>query len=252
MALPPIGRRMAMMMIAPAGSVSTAQALDTVVLLHGIGHSRWNMYGIERALRRGGYAPLSLTYPSLQKDLPALACFVHDTLVSKKIWDQSHRVHFVTHSMGGLVAQRYLGDYKSEIPPNKMGRVVMIAPPNGGSEVADLLKDFPPYHWLFGPAGQQLTTQARGAPVTPLWYETGIIAGTRGWPYFVADRLIKGTHDGRVAVEKTKLPGMKDHITLPATHSFISWKPAVHRYVIHFLKNGTFRKKTTLSQPKYF
>ncbi|HRC26150.1 MAG TPA: alpha/beta fold hydrolase [Alphaproteobacteria bacterium] len=221
-------------------NASAAQTRDTVVMLHGIGHSRWNMYWVERAMRKEGYATVNITYPSLKQDISALAGFIHERLAEEKIWTRAGRVHFVTHSMGGLVARRYLAEHKSDIPLEKMGRVVMIAPPNGGSEVADFLKNFPPYRWGFGPAGQQLTTKARSADVATPWYETGIIAGTRGWPYIVAGLLIDGDHDGRVCVEKTKLKGMKDHITFAATHSFISWKRGVHGQITHFLKDGVF------------
>jgi alpha-beta hydrolase superfamily lysophospholipase len=231
---------MGMTMMATAGNTAPVPAQDTVVILHGIGHSRWNMYWVERAMRKEGYATINISYPSLKNEIPALANFVNDTLIKEKVWDRPGHVHFVTHSMGGLVARRYLENYKAGIPPEKMGRVVMIAPPNGGSEVADLLKDFLPYKWMFGPAGQQLTTKARMTDVTTPWYSAGVIAGTRGWPYFVATWLIDGDHDGRVAVEKTKLSGMKDFIATPATHSFISWKSGVHKQIVYFLKNERF------------
>lgn len=233
---------MVMIMMATAGNAIAAQepAQDTVVILHGIGHSRWNMYWVERAMHGEGYATINISYPSLKNDIPALARFVHDRLEKEGVWTRPGHVHFVTHSMGGLVTRRYLEDYKTEISPKKMGRLVMIAPPNGGSEVADFLKNFPPYKWLFGPAGQQLTTEARRTDETTPWYDAGVIAGTRGWPYLVADLLIDGDHDGRVAVEKTKMKGMKDFIALPATHSFISWKGSVHKQIINFLKDGKF------------
>lgn len=229
-----------LMMIAAMENAPFVPMQDTVVILHGIGHSRWNMYRVERAMRKEGYATFNITYPSLKKDIPALAGFVRDKLADGGVWDRPGRVHFVTHSMGGLVVQRYLEDYKSDVPQDRVGRVVMIAPPIGGSEVADLLKNFPPYKWIFGPAGQQLTTKDRQAETIVPWYETGIIAGTSGWPYFIADRLIEGDHDGRVAVEKAKMAGMKDFMTVPATHSFISWKGSVHKQAINFLKNGQF------------
>jgi len=232
------------MLTAPAfADTAHKPAQDTVVILHGIGHSRWNMYWVERAMKREGYATVNISYPSLDNEIPALAAYINAKLAAGKVWDRQGRVHFVTHSMGGLVARRYLDDFRADIPQEKMGRLVMIAPPNGGSEVADFLKNFPPYKWSFGPAGQQLTTAFRQTDTTVPWYETGIIAGTRGWPYFVATWLIDGEHDGRVAVEKTKMNGMKDHIALPATHSFISWKGDVHGQIKNFLNEGQFQHK---------
>lgn len=229
---------------APAPSPESGKARDTVVLLHGIGHTRWNMMGVEKALRRAGFDTINISHPSLSKDIGALAGFVNERLEKEKLLDRPGRVHFVTHSLGGLVARRYLDQHRNDIPPEKMGRLVMLAPPNGGSEVADFMKNFPPYRWVFGPAGQELTTAARATDTTQPWYETGVIAGTTGWPYIVADRLIEGDHDGRVAVEKTKLPGMTDFTTVPATHSFISWRGDVHEQIVRFLRDGKFGNTT--------
>ncbi|MGB1077159.1 MAG: alpha/beta hydrolase, partial [Bdellovibrionales bacterium] len=128
----------------------------------------------------------------------------------------------------------------NEIPREKLGRVVMMGPPNKGSEVADLIHKLPPYEWYYGPTGQELTTQAREINTTKPYYDLGIIAGTKEWPYFVAAFVTPGKSDGRVTVENTKLEGMKDHITLPATHTFIMKKDNVHKQIIHFLKNGAF------------
>lgn len=126
------------------------------------------------------------------------------------------------------------------IPADRLGRVVMMAPPQKGSEVADFLQHLPPYKWVFGPAGQELTTRRRGNCQIRPYYELGIIAGDKGWPYFVAHFLFSDRHDGRVAVEKTKITEMKSHITLPCTHGFISWNNTTHEHVIHFLNTGNF------------
>jgi pimeloyl-ACP methyl ester carboxylesterase len=213
---------------------------ETVVLLHGIGHSKWNMFLAEKALRKQNYHTLNITYPSLKKDIKSLAGFIHEYLQSSDVWNTQDKVHFVTHSMGGLVARQYLDDYKTSLAKDKLGRVVMLAPPHSGSEVADLLKNFPPYKWLFGPAGQELTTINQAQNTALPYYDLGIIAGSLGWPYILGNLTISDRHDGRVAVERTKLLGMKDHMTIAATHSFISWQPRVHKQIVYFLKNGVF------------
>jgi pimeloyl-ACP methyl ester carboxylesterase len=138
--------------------------------------------------------------------------------------------------MGGLVAAQYLATHGDR---EKTGRVVMLAPPLMGSEVADALHTLPPYHWLFGPAGQGLTTSAR-AVAMPSYYELGIIAGTGGGLYPLGRAFIPGPHDGRVAVERTRYPGMADHLVVPTSHSFIMRKPEVHRQVLYFLEHGRF------------
>ncbi|MAI61145.1 MAG: hypothetical protein CBB87_01495 [Micavibrio sp. TMED27] len=228
-------------LFAPTASANEENK-ELVILLHGIGHSEWNMAGIESALQKAGYQTLNIGYPSLKKDLGTLSTFINDALKKEKVWDGRYKkVHFTTHSMGGLVLRGYLDKYKSDIPKNHLGRTVMLAPPNGGSEVADLLENFSPYQWLFGPAGQELTTEEQEKIKADIYYDLGIIAGNKEWPYIIAAHIIPNKSDGRVAVEKTKLKGMKDHITLSATHSFISWKPSVYKQIIHFLKHGAFK-----------
>jgi len=215
-------------------------ARETVIVLHGIGHSRLNMAGTAFALRQAGYNTLSVSYPSRRDDIAGLSAYVAAQLAAQGAWQSANKIHFVTHSMGGLVTRQYLEDYKTTIPQGKLGRVVMMAPPLGGSEVADFLENFPPYQWMFGAAGQELTTgNQRKAHFTP-YYDVGIIAGTTGWPYLIANAVIPPHHDGRVSVESTKWIGMKDHITLAATHSLISWKPFVHKHIIHFINQGEF------------
>ncbi len=216
---------------------------ELVVLLHGIGHAEWNMAGIEYALQKAGYQTLNVGYPSREKSLADLSGFLDAKLKKEGVWDSSYyKIHFATHSMGGLVVRTYLSAYKSEIVRKKLGRVIMLAPPHGGSEVADLLKNFPLYQWVFGPAGQELTTKQQIKMQADVYYDLGIIAGDKKWPYIIAAHIIPDKSDGRVGVEKTKLKGMKDHVTLSATHSFISWKPSVYRQIVYFLKYGKFKR----------
>lgn len=210
--------------------------MGSVLLLHGIGRTRLSMRSLERTLTAAGYRTENLTYPSRTLSLDALAGWLHPRLA--ELWRHSTRVHVVTHSMGGLVAAHYLATHGDR---EKTGRVVMLAPPLGGSEVADALHGLPPYHWLFGPAGQELTTTARGDSMPP-YYKLGIIAGTTGGLYPLGRAFIPGSHDGRVAVERTKHPGMADHLVVFASHSFIMRKPEVQRQTLHFLAHGRFHR----------
>lgn len=225
-----------------APAIADDTKTELVVLLHGIGHSELNMKGIKFALEDADYQTLNIGYPSRDKNLVELSDFLDKKLKEEGVWDGGYdKINFVTHSMGGLVVRTYLNANKEMVSGSKLGRVVMLAPPNGGSEVADLLKDFLPYKWAFGPAGQELTTEQQIKTKTDVYYDLGIIAGNKDWPYIIAAHIIPGDSDGRVALEKTKLKGMKDHVTLSATHSFISWKPSVHKQIIHFLKHGEFK-----------
>lgn len=209
---------------------------EIVVLLHGIGRTGWSMRPLERPLRAAGYVSLNLTYPSRHLPIEDLASFVGSRLDEAGVWSRYRKVHFVTHSMGGLIAAEYLRTISSE----QLGRVVMIAPPNGGSEVADLLQGFAPYHLLFGPAGRQVTTTARRRALPFPHYDLGIIAGTRGWPYLLGHLALPRPHDGRVSVARTRHEGMRDHITVHATHTRIVAHPEVAPQVIAFLARGRF------------
>lgn len=230
-----------MMSFSSHASAHNIKQKEVVILLHGIGHTKWNMFLSERAMKKAGYATYNITYPSLKHDIPTLSKYLKNNLNKSNIWDNYEKVHFVTHSMGGVITRTYLQTEKDNIPEDKLGRVVMIAPPHQGSEVSDFLKDIFLYKWSFGPAGQQLTTEYQSAQKSDIYYDLGIIAGKKEWPYVIARFIIPNESDGRVAVERTKLKGMKDHIVVPATHSFISWKASTHQHVINFIKNGHFK-----------
>ncbi len=220
-----------------------AQAADQkeiVVILHGIAKTSSSMRPVELAVQKEGYKTFSITYPSTDKNLDGIAAYLREKHMTKEFWQSAEKVHVITHSMGGLVARRYLDTYKDKTPEGKLGRVVMLAPPNQGSEVSDLIHKLPPYQWYYGPAGNELTTDAQSQNKSDIYYDLGIIAGTKEWPYFVAAFVTPGKSDGRVTVEKTKLKGMKDHVTVNGTHTFIMDRPDVHKQVLHFLKEGEF------------
>lgn len=213
---------------------------ETVVLLHGIAKTGSGMRSLDSALQNNGFETLNLSYPSTTKNLDDIAEYLRNNYLTEEFWQSSVKVHLVTHSMGGLVARRYLDTFKDYIPENALGRVVMLAPPNGGSEVADLIHRLKPYQWFYGPAGEELTTVVQSKNNSDVYYELGVIAGTKKWPYIVAAFVTPGKSDGRVTVEKTKLVGMKDHITVNGTHTFIMNKPEVHEQAVFFLRDGQF------------
>ena len=217
-----------------------AKASDVVILLHGITQSPNSMKPMEYALKKKGYITYNLSYKSTKQTIHTSAVEISKQITTQNIWDHATQVHFVTHSMGGLVVREYLNTYKDQIPRNKLGRVVMLAPPNGGSEIADFMNGFFPYTAFYGPAGYELTTEYQVSKKYIPYYDLGIITGSKGWPYVFANFMLEGENDWRVRIESAKMKGMKDHVTLPATHAFISWKPSVQKQVIHFLKNGKF------------
>lgn len=228
----------ALLSVIPGASIAAEK--ETVVLLHGIARTKASMKTMEKSLQSAGYETRAITYPSTDRDIDAIAQELREKELSPAFWRGAGKVHFVTHSMGGLVARRYLAHYQAQIPAEKLGRVVMMAPPSRGSHIADLIHNLPPYHWYYGPAGQELTSAARAAADDALYYDAGIIAGGKEWPYFIAALIVPGPSDGRVSVENTKAPGMKDHIVMPATHTFIMDRPDVQRQVVHFIREGIF------------
>ena len=146
-------------------------------------------------------------------------------------------IHFVGYSMGALMVRVLIHKYNYK----NLGRVVQLAPPNGGSEVADFLKNFWLYKKIYGPAGQQLITDQ--SAIKNLFgdvnYELGIIAGNFSIDP-ISSIIISKENDGKVAVEKTKLEGMKSHIVISASHTFFPSNKEVLKQTLYFLKNGSF------------
>ena len=214
---------------------------EAVVLLHGILRSNFNMTPMSLYLKREGYETININYPSREHDLENLTKFLNDKLSMSKTFNNASKVHFVTHSMGGLLTRYYLTKHK----PNNLGRVVMMGPPNNGSEFADFMMEYKPlktaFEKVFGPAGTQLTT-SHVHNTNDIKYELGVIAGRRSVNP-IAPWVLDGEHDGIVPVERTKIKGMKDHIVLPTTHSFMMVSPSVMKQTAYFLKKGKFDRQ---------
>ena len=209
---------------------------ECVILLHGMGRTKSSMDEIEEGLSKGGYNVVNFDYPSRKETIEQIA----ENWIPKAIAQcpkSAEKVHFVTHSLGGIITRKYLQTNK--LPSGS--RIVMLSPPNQGSEVADYFKDTFWYRWFTGPVGQQLTTDSDSVPnqLAPIAYEVGVITGTRSFdPWFSI--LIPGTDDGKVSVERAKLAEMKDFLTVPHTHTFIMNSDEVLRQIKCFLKKGYF------------
>lgn len=217
----------------------SAHAADGVVLLHGIARGPSSLSQIEAALQDAGYATLNLDYPSRRKDLAEIVVAV-DPSITAFAGSVSGSIHFVTHSMGGLVARSYINTHR----PTNLGRVVMLSPPNSGSEVADFLQSNPAYKTFYGPAGQQLITSQSPSLTTLLGkvdYPLGVIAGDRSIDPVSSLLLIPGPDDGKVAVSRTTVEGMADFTVAHATHTFMMDNPDVISQTLMFLKRGTFK-----------
>ncbi len=229
--------------LAVAGAPAAADALkqepasECVILLHGLGRTAKSMRRLENHLSDAGFAVLNVDYPSTKESLDTLVAEYVGTAVSACEARDCQRIHFVTHSLGGILVRQYLQD--RTLP--KGSRIVMLAPPNRGSELATKLANLAIYRKMTGPAGQVLGVDAESVPNTlaPVDAEIGIIAGTRSAnPIYSA--MIPGDDDSKVSVKNAKLKEMQDFIALPASHPFIMRKKVVINHVIHFLRHGQF------------
>lgn len=210
---------------------------DYVVLLHGIGRGSFVMHKLQKHLQALNYDVYSDNYASTDHPIEQLAEHVFERVL-QQCHDQNRRIHFVGYSMGGLITRVIIEQFQ----PENLGRVVMIAPPNQGSEVADFLKEYKIYQKRFGPAGQQLGTGYESIihKLGPITFELGVIAGNKTVDPWFSWFLLPGENDGKVTVESTKLEGMTDHIVLPASHTFIPLKQDTLNQVAHFLQHGEF------------
>lgn len=212
---------------------------ECVVVLHGLARTSRSMNRMAAALTRAGFRVVNLDYPSREKTIEAIAAEDLPRGVGACEQAGARRIHFVTHSLGGIVVRQALSRQK----PANLGRVVMLSPPNRGSFVAEKLKSWWLYRWLNGPAGQELGTGTDSLPsrLGPVDYEVGVITGNRH-AFFDAwfASFTPAENDGKVSVKEARVAGMTDFLVVPASHPFIMNADRVIRETIYFLRHGKF------------
>jgi pimeloyl-ACP methyl ester carboxylesterase len=218
-----------------------AVAEECVVLLHGLARSASSMKALEARLISEGYQVSNIDYPSRNHTVEILAALVVRQGIQQCTEKSASKINFITHSLGGILVRVYLKSNKRD----DIGRVVMLGPPNQGSEVVDNLKDTPGFELLNGPAGMELGTSSADIPKSlgPVEFELGVIAGTQSIN-LILSTFLPGPNDGKVSVESTRVEGMTDFIALPTTHPFMMKNKTVMDQAIYFLKHGKFDKES--------
>jgi len=229
-------RKLSLVIFLSLHNSSMIAAEECVILLHGLARISNSMSELAIKLSQKNFFVANINYPSLRYEIESLAKDAVGSGVDICIESEAEKIHFVTHSLGGILVRYYLLENELSL----MGRVVMLGPPNQGSEIIDKLAFFPGFG-LLGPAGLALGTKGKSIlkQLGPVDFELGIIAGTASinpLSFF----MLESPNDGVVSVESTKVDGMKAHITLPVTHSFMMRNNRVIDHAISFLRGGDF------------
>ncbi|MGI9220838.1 MAG: esterase/lipase family protein [Woeseiaceae bacterium] len=217
---------------------SMVVADECVILLHGMVRSASSMQSMADAIDEAGYTAINIDYPSRDYRIEELAPMaVGQGLELCEAAGATEKTHFVTHSLGGILVRKYLNE--NEI--SNLGRVVMLGPPNQGSQAVDELEDVPGFDWLNGPAGSQLGKGEDSVPLQlgPADFELGIIAGNRTIDP-ITSAVLDDPDDGKVSVEDTKLEGMDDFIIVEHSHAFMMRMEEPIELAIRFLRTGSF------------
>mgnify|MGYP003640999189 CR=1 FL=1 len=211
------------------------QAREQVVVIHGLGRSRVAMWPLARRIEAAGYDVHLVGYDSLGATVDEALAEVR-AQIDACCAASTAPVHFVGHSLGGLLIRAYLADHA--VPG--LGRVVMLGTPNQGTPLVDRNRDA---WWmrLAGPLANALGTgpdgfaQALPSPTYPVGVIAGAVSGGPG----AAARLTE-PNDGLVPVASTRLDGMQDFVVLEVGHSMMRHNETVAQHTIAFLRDGRF------------
>ena len=219
-------------------TTGVATASECVVLLHGLARTAMSMNKMQRELEEAGFLTANIDYPSRDHTVEFLAeIAVTEGVTACRAHANVSSIHFVTHSLGGILVRQYLSEHDID----ELGRVVMLGPPNQGSAAVEQLGDVPGFDWLNGPAGRQLGKGEDSVPLRlgPANFELGIIAGNRTIDP-ITSAVLENPDDGRVSVADTRLEGMADFIVVEHSHAFMMRMRKPIELTLRFLRSGSF------------
>ena len=208
---------------------------DCIILLHGLARTKRSMVALQNKLSNYEYEVINIGYPSTKMSIEKLEDYIKKQ-IDKYEFHPERKIHFVTHSMGGIIVRYYLKRQKL----NNLGRVVMVSPPNKGSQLADFYGSYL-IREIFGPSAQQLKTDLSSFPnrLGAVDFDLGIIAGDKNSNPFYA-LFFSTENDGKVSVENAKVAGMLDFLTVHRSHQNILYSQEVIEQIVYFIENGHF------------
>lgn len=222
--------------------IFTSNTDECVVLVHGLWRSGFAMRSIADDLEDYGFHTVRIDYPSTEMEIPQLAeAFISDG-VEQCQQAGAKNIHLVTHSMGGILARQYLQNHT--LPQGS--RVVMLSPPNQGSDLSKKFSSNSWYRWLVGPAGASLTQNDNGIINQLLEVDEpiGVIAAYRNWSLW-PESWLPSPNDGTVSVKNMMLKEMDDVILVKSGHATMRYKEEIHHQIRHFIKTGGFDHRPT-------
>jgi len=217
--------------------VPASSSVGCVVLLHGLNRSMRAMEDMAEALQEAEFTTVNVDYPSQSGTVEKLAPEAVDIGLGQCRETGAEKIHFVTHSMGGILLR-----YAHQVQPiPELGRVVMLGPPNQGSEIIDKTREWSFAKLWAGEAGLQLGTDENSIPAQlgPVDFELGIIAGVGTINPFMS-AILPAYDDGKVSVERTRVVGMADFMIVDSSHHYLMNSETVIINTVAFLQTGSF------------
>lgn len=207
---------------------------QTIVCIHGIARTPMSMWRIMWESWQNDYNVVGWKYPSLKhgssEQVELLATFLQERFSA-----HTEPIHFITHSLGGYILAQYL----ARPDAITVGRVVMIAPPLGGSAIVDEGIKWKAFTNFFGPVTQELQTAETASSDPAPHTDIAVIAGSKNqWPF--SQLFFDEPNDGKVSVRSTKHLPAKEHMIVPYNHTEIIYQKDVIDKALHFIVSGSF------------